>query len=469
VPLPELFYESVVVLARPVLRVVGLFNQEVRRAVRGRQQSWLRFLEWAWLKRVPDRPLIWVHAPSVGEALMAQAVITQLRARLPGMQALFTHFSPSAERMVKEVGADVSGYLPWDTRWAMRAIVGALRPSAVVFVRTEIWPVLTREAVRAGVPLVMINAVLSEESGRLRGPARAFLEPAYRRLSGVGAVSPEHGDRYRRLGVPADRIRVTGDARFDQVWDRIETRGLFELRGEPDAHKRVPEPLRAIWRLLDDPGTFTVVAGSTWPEDEKVLLPPVTVLRRGRRLRVIIAPHEPTPAHLATLERRLDDLSLRHARLGPLLAGARAGPNDTAISDRVPPEVVVVDRMGLLADLYALAAVAYVGGGFGTAGLHSVVEPAALGVPVLYGPAHGNAREAAELAATGGGFVVRSAGDIEERLRTFADEPGVAPAAGVLAREFVRSETGSAARNATLVMECTWPGGRGTQTDEHGE
>jgi 3-deoxy-D-manno-octulosonic-acid transferase len=469
VPLPELLYESVVILARPVLRVVALFNEEVRQAVRGRQESWLRFLEWAWLKRVPDRPLIWVHAPSVGEALMAQAVIAQLRARLPGMQAVFTHFSPSAERMVKEVGADVAGYLPWDTRWAMRAILGAFRPSVVVFVRTEIWPVLTREAVRAGVPLVMINAVLAEESGRLSGPARAFLQPAYRRLSGVGAVSPEHGDRYRRLGVSAERIRVTGDARFDQVWDRIEARGLFELRGEPDAHQRVPEPLRPVWRLLDDPGTFTVVAGSTWPEDERVVLPPITVLRRGRRIRLIIAPHEPTPAHLTTLERRLDDLSLRHARLGPLLAGSRASTSDEVVSDRAPPEIVVVDRMGLLADLYALAAVAYVGGGFGTAGLHSVVEPAALGVPVLSGPAPGKTQEAAELAATGGGFVVRSAGDIEERLRTFADEPGTAPAAGVLAREFVRSETGSAARNATLVMECTWPGGRGTQRDEHGE
>lgn len=453
-PLPELLYETLLGVARPALRLAAPFSEPVRRAVRGRQQSWLRLLEWAWLKRVDDRPLVWVHAPSVGEALMAQAVIRELRDRLPGIQTVFTHFSPSAERMLDEVGADVSGYLPWDTRRTVRSLLQALRPSAIVFVRTEIWPVLTREAHRDGVPLVMVNAVLTEGSGRLSGPGRALLEAAYRRLDGVGAVSEEHGALYRRLGVPEARIRVTGDARFDQVWDRIQARGLYELRGQPDAAERVPDALRPIWQILDDPGTFTVVAGSTWPDDEKVLLPPITVLRRGRRLRVIIAPHEPTPTHLAALERRLDGLSLRHARLGPLLAGTRAGAGDAAVSDRVPPEVVVVDRMGLLADLYALAAVAYVGGGFGTAGLHSVVEPATLGVPVLYGPAHGNAREAGALAAAGGGFVLRGPGDVDEHLRRLAEDPEATADAGARAREFVRSQTGSARRNADLVVEC---------------
>jgi 3-deoxy-D-manno-octulosonic-acid transferase len=213
-----------------------------------------------------------------------------------------------------------------------------------------------------------------------------------------------------------------------------------------------------------------VVAGSTWAEDEAVLLSPFTVLRRDRAIRLIIAPHEPTPAHLNTLERRLDGLSLRHARLGAFLtagvSGRFEGAGGTAAMSappgRTPPEVVVVDRMGVLADLYGLADAAYVGGGFGTSGLHSVVEPAALGVPVLFGPAFGNSREAGELASHGGGFVVRSAADVEDRLHHLADDRAATAEAGSRAREYVRSETGSAVRNAELVLDCLESAPKGT-------
>jgi 3-deoxy-D-manno-octulosonic-acid transferase len=442
-PLPERLYEAVWAASRPGVRAASLLSRKLHRAVSGRAESAGRFLDWAASERALDRPLVWVHAPSVGEGLMAQAIISELRSRRPDVQVAFTHFSPSAERMVADVGADVWGYVPWDTRRAVRPVLEALRPAALVFVRTEVWPVLAREAARSSARLLLVNAVLSAGSGRLRRPVRGFMRGVYRRLDLVGAVSPAHALRYERLGVPADRVRVTGDARFDQVWSRIESRGLYALRDDEDAAQRVPEPLRPIWSLLHDPATFTVVAGSTWGADEKVLLPPVTVLRRDVPLRLVIAPHEPTNAHLESLEQRLDRLSLRHARLGALLAASGTAP-----------EVVLVDRMGVLADLYALADTAYVGGGFGRAGLHSVVEPAALGVPVLFGPTHGNAREAGDLVAYGGGFVVTSAADVESRLRAFADDPASTAAAGARARGFVQAETGSAARNAELIAEC---------------
>jgi 3-deoxy-D-manno-octulosonic-acid transferase len=466
----ETLYEALLGMARPLIRVAAPFSAKLARGLRGREATWLRMSEWAWMHRSPDAPLVWIHAPSVGEGLMAQAIITELRRRLPGVQIAFTHFSPSAERMVAEVGADVWGYAPWDTRGSVRPVLEALRPSAIVFVRTEVWPVLTREAEAAGVPVLLVNAVLSEESGRMKPLARWFMAPAFRRLARVGAVSPPHGERFRSLGVPEDRIRVTGDARFDQVWGRIEARGLHGLRDAPDAAERVPEALRPVWRLLDDPDVFTVVAGSTWAEDEAVLLSPFTVLRRDRAIRLIIAPHEPTPAHLNTLERRLDGLSLRHARLGAFLtagvSGRFEGAGGTAAMSappgRTPPEVVVVDRMGVLADLYGLADAAYVGGGFGTSGLHSVVEPAALGVPVLFGPAFGNSREAGELASHGGGFVVRSAADVEDRLHHLADDRAATAEAGSRAREYVRSETGSAVRNAELVLDCLESAPKGT-------
>jgi 3-deoxy-D-manno-octulosonic-acid transferase len=441
VPLPETLYEVALAVARPAIRAAAAVDEKLRRGVEGRGQTVRRFRDWAGAHRRLERPLIWLHAPSVGEALMAQAIIGELRSRRPDAQVAFTHFSPSAERVVADVDADVWGYVPWDTRRDVRPALEALRPTALAFVRTEVWPILAREAAAMGSRLLLVNAVLSAGSGRLTGPARALMAPTFRRLDAVGAVSRAHAERYGRLGIPADRIHVTGDARFDQVWARIEDRGLHAVRGAADAAERVPEPLRPIWSRLHDPTVFTVVAGSTWRADERVVLPALTVLRRDVGLRLVIAPHEPTPANVEALERRLDRLALRHTRLTALVLG-----------DGRPPEVVVADRVGILADLYALADAAYVGGGFGRSGLHSVVEPAALGVPVLFGPAHGNAREAGDLAAAGGGFVVRSAGDVETRLATWARDPRAARQAGDAARAFVRSETGAGARNAALIL-----------------
>ena len=438
----ETLYEIALAASRPGFRLATLFDARARMAVEGRDRSLLRFQEWAWMRRDAKRPLVWVHAPSVGEALMAQATIRELRARLPELQVAFTHFSPSAERMVEQVGADVHGYLPWDTRYPVRRALDALKPDVMAFVRTEVWPVVTREAKQRGVRLAMVNAVVSEESGRMSRLGRAFLEEVYRRLDVVGAVSGDSAERFERLGVPPGAIHVTGDARFDQVCGRIQDRSLAELRAGSAPVERLPEEMQTVWNLLHDPSTFTLVAGSTWPADERVLVPIVAVLRRSRRIRVIIAPHDPTRAHLDELERRFDrQPGVHHARLGAILSGGGGAS-----------EVVLIDRVGILADLYALADAAYVGGGFGTSGLHSVVEPAALGVPVLFGPAHGNAREAGALVEAGGGFIVEAPGDVEGKVREWMDEPGTAEAAGRRALEYVRSETGSAGRNADLVL-----------------
>ena len=441
--LPETAYEAVLWAASPALRTAALLSEKGRRGVQGRDDSLRRFEAWAARDRDPARPLVWVHAPSVGEALMAQAIIAALRTRRPDLQIAFTHFSPSAERMVADVGADVWGYVPWDTRRPVRRALRALRPTAIAFVRTEVWPVVSREAAQAGARLLLVNAVLSGDSGRLSRLGRAFLEAVYRRLEAVGAVSEDHARRYEELGIPAGRIRVTGDARFDQVWARIERRGLAGLRGHPDAADRVPPELLPVWRLLDDPERFTLVAGSTWPADEAVLLPAFKGLGdAGRPARLVMAPHEPTESNLESLEHRLDREGLRHGRLDALLA-----------ADDDAPEVVIVDRLGVLADLYALGDAAYVGGGFGTAGLHSVVEPAALGVPVVFGPAHGNAREADALAGAGGGYVVGDGDALAARLRTLASDPAAAREAGAAARSFVEGETGAARRNAELILE----------------
>src|SRR6185295_1700464 len=159
--------------------------------------------------------------------------------------------------------------------------------------------------------------------------------------------------------------------------------------------------------------------------------------RKGRSLRLILAPHEPTPAHLASAEKQMDALGLRHARLSA----------DGAAS----AEVVLVDRVGVLGELYALADVTWVGGGFGAAGLHSVLEPAAFGAPVLFGPRYANAREAGELVAAGGAFEVATAEDAERILGGLGDVYEMRRRASRIARTYVEARLGAAARGAQLI------------------
>ncbi|HEX6309600.1 MAG TPA: glycosyltransferase N-terminal domain-containing protein [Longimicrobiales bacterium] len=423
----ERIYEAAVRAAVPALRLAAPLNARLGRGVRGRRAAPESLREWSRTSRDRTRPLLWLHAPSVGEALMAQAILAETGAREPSLQSIFTYFSPSAERVAPRVGADWHGYLPWDRTQDVTAALDAAEPACIAFVRTEVWPVLVREAAARGTGVVLVNGVLTPGSSRLRRGARLLLGTAYRRLDAVGAVSEEDAACFALLGIPRAKLHVTGDARFDQVWSRVH-----DLERE-----------RPLLRPFRAGGRPWLVAGSTWPADEELV---AEALARGRTWRAVMAPHEPTPEHIARLEERLARDGLTCKRL--------PAESESAASASFDVDVVVVDRVGILADLYAVADAAYVGGGFGTSGLHSVVEPAALGVPVLYGPRHGNAREAERLRVAGGGFVVGDAAALASLLaRLFTDRHARAHA-GAAARRFVELHRGGAAAGAALILDA---------------
>ena len=420
----EIGYDLALRAVLPLVRALSRLNAKLKRGVVGRASALAELHRWSAAQR-SQQPLLWVHAPSVGESLMAQAIIQELRSRLPGVQVAFTHFSPSAERMRERVGADIATYLPWDTSENLRSALDTLRPSAIVFVRSEIWPNLVRNAAARGIPSMLVNAVLSAKSSRLRPVVRGVLSPAYRKLSAVGAINRQAAQRYERLGVASERILVTGNARFDQVWRRVQSL----QREQPLLHR------------LRDPGTTTMVAGSTWPADERELLPAFARSAVEQPMRLILAPHEPDADHLQQAEQAARAAGLSCQRLSAVEAG-----HDPL------PAVVLVDRVGVLADLYAIADIAFVGGAFHGNGVHSVVEPAALGVPVLFGPNHSNAEEAAELIESGGAISVADGSALEGALRRWLD-PALRTAAGAAARAFTENKRGGAAANAQLIIE----------------
>ena len=407
------------VIAHGLVRAVPAGDSKFRRGLSARRGIVERYARWGAGSRDPARPMVWFHAPSVGEGLQALPVIELLRSRRPDVQIAYTFYSPSAEAFAGSTRADFVDYLPFDTYDDAEAIISALRPDALVFSKLDIWPALTESAAAARVPVGVISATLPESSGRRGLFARAALDEAYRSIERVGAIDEKDGERLREQGVRGDRITVTGDTRYDQVWSRA---------------RRLASPLVQSLRSAKP----TLVAGSTWPTDEEHLLPAWIKIRdKIPDARLVIAPHESSSSHLRSIIGWARTRDLRLARI-----------DGGAASDA---DVILVDRYGLLGDLYAVADVAYVGGGFQSAGLHSVLEPAAFGAPVLFGPRIEKSRDASRLIAAGGGAVVTAVADLSLRL---ADWLGSVPArdtAGASARAMVESGLGAAERSFALV------------------
>jgi 3-deoxy-D-manno-octulosonic-acid transferase len=413
-------YEGAARLARGLAAVAPESEHKLVATFAARRGVMARFATFA---RIPAHPLLWMHAPSVGEGLQARPVLELVRARRPDAQLAYTYFSPSARAFANSLHVDFCDVLPFDVATDMRGALAALAPTALVFSKLDVWPTLAREASRRGTRLGMVSATLAASSSRRSGLAGSMLREAYTRLDRVGAVSIDDADRLIALGVPSNRVTVTGDTRYDQVWARAQ---------------RVDRAGALLAPLVD--GRPTVVAGSTWPTDEAVLLPAwARIAARLPRARLIVAPHEPTPVHLAPLERWAAAAQLRIARL-----------DEPAAPDA---DVIVVDRVGVLGDLYALADVAYVGGAFHAAGLHSVLEPAAFGAPVLFGPRHAGARDARLLIDADAALAVDDAASLERALAHWLEAPADRAAAGRAARDVVHAGLGAAERSYALVSE----------------
>ncbi|HUE96781.1 MAG TPA: glycosyltransferase N-terminal domain-containing protein, partial [Longimicrobiaceae bacterium] len=298
---PEALYTAVASIAARILPLVAAGTGKFSRAVRGMSSSVGGFEAWAAVDRDPARPLVWFHAPSVGEGYQARAVMEALRALRPDIQTAYTFLSPSAEPFARTAPADVVGFLPLEKASHVSRMFEALMPSALVFTKTEVWPRFVLEAERRNVPTALVSATLPSDSSRLRLPARLLLAPVHARLSRIAAISRDDALRYASLTRDPDLVVVVGDPRFDQVARRasLVDRAHGVVTSLPGAKKA------------------TVVAGSTWAADEYRLVPGFAAcLRDGIAARLIVAPHEPTEAHLARLEALLSAHALHHARLG---------------------------------------------------------------------------------------------------------------------------------------------------------
>lgn len=417
----RLAYAAAGSLAEAAAALVPPGGGKVRRSFSARHDVVERFARWGRDRRDPSRPLVWFHAPSVGEGLQARPVIEALRARRPDVQLAYSYFSPSAEPFARTLDVDFRDVLPFDTTRAASAVLDALRPDVIAFSKLDVWPTLVEAARRRGVRAALVSATIAPDSSRMGRVARLLLRDAYAALDAVGAISDDDGARLVAMGCSPAAVRVTGDTRFDQVIARA---------ARADRGSDLLRPLRS-----ERP---TLVVGSSWPGDERELLPAVAQLHRtSPRLRTIIAPHEPTPSHLEPIMRWASSAGIDAVTLG----SARSTTAD----------VIVVDRVGVLGELYALADIAFIGGGFHAAGLHSVLEPAAYGVPVTFGPRHLGSRDAGLLLAAGAAKTVRDEREIVDLVHRWIEDPASRKAAGAVAGKVVAEHAGATALSVALI------------------
>ncbi len=416
------FYSALVIPAFwVVLHLLALFQPKVRRGLRGRRQLFPRLERQ--VQSLTGIRRIWFHSSSMGEFEQAKPIIAALKKKYPEIDILVTFFSPSGYEHSRTYKlASLITYLPFDTRANARRFLDLLRPTVAIMVRYDVWPNHVWELRRRGIPVLIANATLRRNSSRHWPLVRSFHRTLYNVMSAILTVSRADLEAFIRLGVDPSRVRVIGETRYDQVWERsVEAR----------SRHLIPETILRNKRVF--------VVGSSWEEDEEVILPAFRRLAEGdRNSLLILVPHEPTVETLDRLEATINH-RLRSIRF-------------SALNDFAGENVIIVDSIGILMALYQYAHVAYVGGSF-RQGIHNVLEPAVYGIPVLYGPRHDNSQEARELIRRGGSFVVLNAEDCYVQLKRLMTNGIARTEAGQAAAHLVRENLGATERIMQYLEE----------------
>ena len=379
---------------------------------------------------------IWIHAVSVGEVLAATPLIAELRRSYPEVRLFLSTTTLTGQRLARQGAADVDGvlYFPFDWAFCVRRTLSRLQPRLFVMIDTEIWPNLLRECRRSGIPTVLANGRISPRSF----PRYRIIRPLFRhvladidRLCVQGA---EAAGRFAQLGADPSRITVTGSLKFDAL----------------DAVRRPGLAVDSVLRYFRIPESRPVlVAGSTLHGEEAAVIHAFKRLKADTvRPLLVLAPRH--PERFADVERLCRSEGLSTVRRSELAVDAE--PRE---------EAVVLDTIGELADLYQIATVVFVGGSLVPAGGHNILEPAALGKPVVFGPHMENFAEIADtFLANAGAVQVQSNQELNTTIASLMGDPVRRATLGAAARALVDTNRGAMGRTLAVVTALLPPEGR---------
>ena len=398
------------------MRVLGKFNPKIADGLQMRQskngkEPWLDFPK-------KTRP-IWIHCAS-GEFEYAKPVINRLKKKT-AVPILVTYFSPTVKRAVENFqGVNMSCPLPWDKPEEWETFFAHHEPRMLLIARTDTWPEMLRQARLHEVPTLLFSATLVATSGRAKPLSRLFSRFVFDNLDAIYCVTEEDQKIFAQLG-SGNKTVVVGDTRYDQVIERLQN----------------PKAISKFVVANEKP---TLVAGSTWPEDEVVLIEALAQVKGS--VRAILVPHEPNLDHIKDLEQMIYSHGLSVERYSKLTASWNS-------------DILVIDQMGILAELYLLGTFAFVGGSYKKT-VHSVMEPLAAGCPTIVGPLHLNNREAVSFQSllTPSGLpsvlVASDADDFAKKLKLLSE---LAPRTLMDNKTFIQKEILNRSQKSDVVVD----------------
>jgi 3-deoxy-D-manno-octulosonic-acid transferase len=380
---------------------------------------------------------VWVHAVSVGEVQAATILIGALRERTPQLEITLTSATPTGCARARALlpGVDVR-YAPYDLPGCVRRCLARLRPRLLILIESELWPNLLEQARRAGIPTLIASARISERSAGIYKRLPGLMGPALTGNVWVGAQSAADMARFAALGVPAPHLSLLGNIKFDRTLpDDIYERGIL-LRG-------LIAGTRPVW-----------AAGSTHEGEESIVLKAHQLLREVEpQALLILAPrHPPRFDAVASTVVTEGFRCLRRSRVGSDSTG------DALFDSNY--EVLLLDTLGELLEFYAASDVVFVGGSLVPIGGHNLIEPAALGLPVISGPAQFNSPDVAQALAQQGALItVHDAGELTRALLRLLRDPDTRALKGDAARAAIDLHRGALTRLLRLIdLLLTAPG-----------
>jgi 3-deoxy-D-manno-octulosonic-acid transferase len=374
-------------------------------------------------------PCIWVHGVSVGEVAAAEPLVKALESALPDHEIVVTTSTQTGQAVARRKFPEKRvGYFPVDFSWTVKRTFEAVRPSLIVLVELELWPNFLSEAKAQKVPVVVVNGRISEKSFRGYRLGRRFLP-----LNDVAhycVQTEQYAARFRNLGVPEEKITVTGSMKYDNVvianGDAAAARGSMGL-GAKDV----------VW-----------IAGSTHSPEERTLVDVFARLKKTTpELRLVLAPRHNERA--AEVKKTVEAAGMKPVlRSEQVRDAASGGAPDLGVNDGV----LIVDTLGELSRLYAGADFVFVGGSLIPHGGQNMLEPAALGKPVLFGPHVTNFQESAErLLQAQGAIQVRDERELEQRLRELLADPEGARALGARGLKAIEEAKGATEKTVSVL------------------
>ena len=385
-----------------LVRIVSIRNDKARKWIEGRKEIFKRLSETI----IPGERILWFHASSLGEFEQGRPVIEAIRELTPEYKILLTFFSPSGYELRKNYPyADYVFYLPLDTKKNAIRFIDIVRPEKVFFIKYEFWYNFLTQLKEEGIPTYIFSALFR--------PSQIFFKPwggwylkAISTYEHIFVQNQESFNILHQYGFKT--VSISGDTRLDRVGQIA------------DAAPR----LTKLELFCGD--QKAIIAGSTWKEDEDLFIPYVN--KCPSNLKFVIAPHEVNPQ---SLER---------------IAGALEKPYafySTATNEElIKAEILIVDGYGYLVSVYRYGMLAYVGGGF-TSGIHSILEPAVFGLPVLFGPDFHKFQEAHDMLKLGAAFLINDYADLESRIDTLRSIPEKLTTAANIARSYVNNNRGA--------------------------